>query len=650
MLNSKGEEVAVVARPVEVGDTELIFDFVTEVEEADLVGTWTVNGEAYDFDAIAAVSEVVKEANATTFNALKFWAALESEYFINQNQDNLSAYATAIKNATDVATVADVQTIINEVNKNEATADDVAAAVKAVNEATNQISLNEALSNSVFEGYNADWLGYYAANNDITAGDVTVGAPRSKTVDDIQKGIYDVNEARIDVAKNAALNDGATTLDSATLQEAVTLTQKWFKPDAEGTTTKAGRLEALDIHGAVIAVTEANTNAKLSAALNTLVAKVDNTSTIDAKDIHADLMSDYRIALADTARDSKNAAGEIKTVITTENAKFSKFVVEDATVEASATATPKFVIKALRKDGDAFTVNSATTAITVAIGNSGDKAYKITTSKDFVDAPQSELEIEVDATNFNLPTIGAVVEPVIKFTNSFSGSAETYEVKGKLEVTAGVAAQTETQATMELDKADGKYVSGEDVAITFTLKDANDNTLTTENGTYAATITLDGKATYKNITFVNGKATVTVPAREATSGAKDVVVKVTPKVASGELTLTKAGSITIDAAAFSNLKIDTPATTGFKITATDGVNAITDFGTKLVNIQVVEVDGETETPVDTTAVTDYAGNVSAAFVSGEYSVSSVGLLTSGKTYKVTVTVDGVTTTKTITVA
>ena len=106
---------------VEVGETELVFDFVEEQKEEALVGVWKVEGVEYNFDVIKQLADIKEEA-ATPVNEIKFLAALNAAGIKNVDENRLGEYATKlVEKDEEIETLEDVQAIIDEVNKGEAT-------------------------------------------------------------------------------------------------------------------------------------------------------------------------------------------------------------------------------------------------------------------------------------------------------------------------------------------------------------------------------------------------------------------------------------------------------------------------------------------------------------------------------------------------
>ncbi|WP_102348559.1 S-layer homology domain-containing protein [Bacillus sp. Marseille-P3661] len=245
------------------------------------------------------------------------------------------------------------------------------AAVKEVNEASNQVELYEALSSSYFNNVKSDNIVKYqealnaadedeknsvakiqAIINDVNQDIVSLSDKEDavKAVKDagtnqlellaalhnfdrvnadwiveyqaalpaldgeveatyelLQNMIDTVNETEVDAAITAAV----AGLDAEDVEDAIELVEDFIKADDEEKkeTAKADRIETLELHAALINITAANTNAKL---MNALQAYADLNEDFDTDIINDTLLKEYRHALAavTTAAD-KNEITEI---------------------------------------------------------------------------------------------------------------------------------------------------------------------------------------------------------------------------------------------------------------------------------------------------------------------------------------------------
>src|SRR5699024_4552396 len=118
-----------------------------------------------DFDtaAVAAVNQVKEAARAD--KVIELWNALQSPYFEGAVEGNIDAYNEAIVNATgdkELKTVADVNKLIDDVNKKEVGNEAEAAVVKSVIDGIDGNALQVYnLLNKNFDRVNSDWIEDY---------------------------------------------------------------------------------------------------------------------------------------------------------------------------------------------------------------------------------------------------------------------------------------------------------------------------------------------------------------------------------------------------------------------------------------------------------------------------------------------------------
>ena len=100
-------------------------------------------------------------AASATNNEVTTLAAIKKAGLVNIVDGNITAYVTAINASTTKEKLADIQTIINKANDTSVSTEEAVAAVKAVNEAKNQVQLLSALQNKAFDRVNASWIVEY---------------------------------------------------------------------------------------------------------------------------------------------------------------------------------------------------------------------------------------------------------------------------------------------------------------------------------------------------------------------------------------------------------------------------------------------------------------------------------------------------------
>lgn len=401
---------------LEIGETTATFAFVTALKDAP-AGEWKVNGVAFDADAQAAVAAVVAAGNQ-----VELWEALQSDYFADAIVENLNDYDTAITTAIgagEINTVEDVQAIIDEVNEENAENADVDAAVAAVNKASNQVALLAALQG--FDRVNPAWIGTYATTaNIVTGGDVTKVTPaRTATAATIQTGIDAVNAGEITALETAAFGDFKTA-DVTAAKEAIT---EYVKDDVAPAKTKENQLKELDIHQALINVVTADTNAKLTAALNAYDAIYNDDTNFDIKKVDETLLTMYRAAIlldvkgnptatpvvpagdaikTAVGKDAKAAA--LETIITTVNANAAASLVDAVNVAATAVTDATVVAQqdALLKALNDLGLKQV--AATNKAQYAADAAAFVTQS---VTPGKTKADVQAQVTTSNISAVGA---------------------------------------------------------------------------------------------------------------------------------------------------------------------------------------------------------------------------------------------------
>jgi len=276
---------------LDVGETSYTFTFKTPLK-ADPVGMWTVNGVKFDADAQAAV-KAVKEAK----NQVELLNALKSPYFTGVNADLIAEYFNDA-DRVNVATVEDVQKIIDKVNK-AATGQE---AVKAVKEAKNQVELLAALQNGGFERVNVDLIADYAAKDFSNA----------VTVEDVQAIIDAVNLEAAQEAVKAADTEEGTALTAEAINKAQALVSVLPEKEDADKAVKKALQDRIDVANAYAKVKGATTQASLLSALKSPVLKLKDIDdslakyykqVFDAnKDNITDVIYDLQINIVDAGK------------------------------------------------------------------------------------------------------------------------------------------------------------------------------------------------------------------------------------------------------------------------------------------------------------------------------------------------------------
>ena len=404
------------------GETEVTLTFKTTLS-ADPTGVWTVGGAQFDLDSIKNYNDIV--AAASNSNEVATLAALKKAGLTNIKDGNITEYVTAINASTTKEKLADIQVIVNKTNETSVTTEEAAAAVKAVNEATNQVQLLAALQNKAFARVNADWIVAY--NTSITTAKATPA--NTDTVAEIQDLIDAVNNTTITTANTAA--------NSVAKQNAVTvLIKNYTADDVAPATTKADAIKASEVKSAVFGVKEATTAASVYNALVKL-AELDSTILPDTS-LNANLKAEYL-----TAKTAYNFS-----TVTTDAVKTT--IVEAAdTAAANAALTAIDSITSTTETADVKVKLQKLANVTSHLGNSKFDMSKVVDSRlvDYRTAlagltTPSKSDVEAAIASVNAQANEAKNLATIKAT-----SATVVQVRDALtELAAGVTANPTTTA------------------------------------------------------------------------------------------------------------------------------------------------------------------------------------------------------------
>ena len=190
--------------------------------------------------------------------------------------------------------------------------------------------------------------------------------------------------------------------------------------------------------------------------------------------------------------------------------------------------------------------------------------------------------------------------------------------------------------TVSTDKT--KYTADEEITVTLTAKTADGKVFTSYNQSGFATIKLDTITYNKAVTFVNGVATVTLPATVVNA---DYDVHVEYDGETYEIGTISDGDIEVVAGAFDGFVVTAGASSQSQIDITavdaDGNTVASYSGQKLANISLVDKDGK----VEALDKVDTDGNILVTFVNGvvdDLTIDSASIITT--TDIVTVIIDG----------
>ncbi|MEJ9281586.1 hypothetical protein [Ureibacillus thermosphaericus] len=364
VIDSEGNVREVQPVDLSAGETVVDFAFVDEVEEADLVGIWTVNGVEFNITLTQQL-----ETFETTNSQLELYELLLELGIENVLSANAAAY---LQNKADFLdelaandeelTVSAIQQYVNDVNDSQVSETEKEAAFEAVEKAlenNNLIELRAALAHPAFTKVNNAWIEDITELDDVdgyfTALDT---ASALNNADDVQNVIDTVNKnvinAHITALNIDTIDDGngasETSVDKAKLNALKALIDAYAPVDQDGEfvdPTIADAYENIDIQIAVADVLSATTASTFKARVTTLAGIVNTASStvidldeyVDANgkayiDVIKDLnSSDPKLDPDDYGVENKvNTAAEIQAVIEAVNEEEE----EDATIELFA--------------------------------------------------------------------------------------------------------------------------------------------------------------------------------------------------------------------------------------------------------------------------------------------------------------------------
>lgn len=279
ILDNNGKKVEVDTNRLLIeGETEATFYFKSVLKE-EPTGVWKINGFKVDLSERAFVTSVKEEKGDNLAKLLK-----NSKYVTGYVADNLKVYETEINNnASKINTAEDVQKIIDEVNKDVASKNEVKYVIEAAKTGTST-QFKNALSELKLERVNSKWMDEYKGK---------VSGVTENKVTKVQEVIDSLNTEKV----NAAIAEIATSKveeKASKIDEALTLVEDYIKEDGKNETTKANIIKDLNLQSALLRVNTAETVASLKSALVNLNKVVNDKSKFDYdKVVNENLMKDY---------------------------------------------------------------------------------------------------------------------------------------------------------------------------------------------------------------------------------------------------------------------------------------------------------------------------------------------------------------------
>lgn len=407
VTDNNGNVKAVKPLDLVKGETVAKFTFVDPLG-SDPKGVWTVEGKTIDLDLQAKLDDVY---DAT--NQVKLLEALKALGLENVKDANIAFYQTALGDIkADVAkadfTKANAQTVITEGNKAAMTGAETKALVKAVEDASNQVELLNALQNDVFERVNADWIAEYWT---VLSGDTFTNYD-ADDIKAIQTKINSSNATKLSTGATSPVgklkldgtNDSIVRKD---LEEAKALVSAYMVPDKAGEDAKAELLRKIDVQLAIVKVLEATTPAQLSSAMNALKA-VDAAYVLNMDNFKDANRAEYIKAFALAADTAKNSIFDINGLLVSTNtaqAKTEPQAVKDAgsfAKTATPTATQKSdLLKALQKYTDLKNVTEANAEEYAKLQGSTNNKFGEATVTGNATTDKSTFQALVDEANMN---------------------------------------------------------------------------------------------------------------------------------------------------------------------------------------------------------------------------------------------------------
>lgn len=314
VLDNKGNVVEVESvKLIDQGETTAVFNF-TNMLSSEAKGTWTVNGLAINLDEVNFVSKVKTTEEGKLYDVLN-----NSKYFTGLVKDNVNAYHKLIsKKLKDINTIADIQAIIEEGNKNVQDESKIKDLVYVAKNGTST-QFKNAINGLGFERVNSEWMSNYKSKiGELTTNEFTT----------VQNAINATNEEKIKEAYGKA-----DTI--AKKEEVLNLINKYVKAEKKEEVDKVNEgVKVVKTEIALLKVKEAKTNATVINALKELSNVVNDKDVFSfEKLVNENLKAEYKTALSGkeykSVEDVKDAV--VKAGNDAANKKVTEVVVKAAT-------------------------------------------------------------------------------------------------------------------------------------------------------------------------------------------------------------------------------------------------------------------------------------------------------------------------------
>ena len=337
VLDNKGNVVEVESvKLIDQGETTAEFYF-TNMLSSDPKGTWTVNGLAINLDEVNFVSEVKTTEEGKLYDVLN-----NSKYFTGLVKKNSKAYYKLIgEKSKDINTIADIQAIIEEGNKNVQDQSKIENLVYVAKNGTST-QFKNAINGLGFERVNSEWMSDYKSKiGELTTNEFTT----------VQNEINKTNREKI-----TEIYGRADTI--AKKEEVLNLINKYVKAEKKEEVDRVNEgVKAVKTEIALLKVTEAKTNATVINALKELSNVVNDKELFSfEKLVNENLKAEYKTALSGKeykrVEDVKDAV--VKAGNDAANEKVTEVVVKAATAlndakEEDKVAKKNELVKALEE-------------------------------------------------------------------------------------------------------------------------------------------------------------------------------------------------------------------------------------------------------------------------------------------------------------
>lgn len=529
VLDNKGNVVEVESvKLIDQGETTAVFNF-TNMLSSEAKGTWTVNGLAINLDEVNFVSKVKTTEEGKLYDVLN-----NSKYFTGLVKENVNAYHKLIsKKLKDINTIADIQAIIEEGNKNVQDESKIKDLVYVAKNGTST-QFKNAINGLGFERVNSEWMSNYKSKiGELTTNEFTT----------VQNAINTTNNEKI---KEAYVK--ADTI--AKKEEVLNLINKYVKAEKKEEVDKVNEgVKAVKTDIALLKVTEAKTNATVINALKELSNVVNDKDVFSfEKLVNENLKAEYKTALSGKEYKSVEAVKDavVKAGNDAANKKVTEVVVKAATALNDAKEEDKVdkkneLVKALEelviasaKNADKFEMKNVEKALLSEYAKELVGKTTVAEVKDVIETVNSSAvqNIMKDATAENiLEKLNhehlALKNVVKENAKAYGLEAERFKTYTKLEqVSKLVDIVNNKEVILSSSKIEEvkaslvSYVIDQNLTTIKNLKDAQKTDIAE---LLIAELAKDKDTTNKNIDYLNEKIAAVEVVR------KDLISKVTDK-------------------------------------------------------------------------------------------------------------------------